>query len=159
MFTLTTMTSRLALGASLSVALLVAAPRAQAALGEPLESVQADRAALRAVDRGSEVRRSYSVHELRAGGTVIREYAGPSGTVFGIAWKGLAHPDLTQLLGKYAPEYQDARRKAHRQAGRRHQRLETDHLVVETWGQMRNLQGRAYDPSLLPPGVAPDEIT
>lgn len=147
------------MGAALSFALVVAAPRAEAALGEPLGSVQADRAALRAVDRGTTVHRGYSVHELRAGGTVIRQYAGPSGIVFGIAWKGLAHPDLTQLLGKYAGEYQDARRKAYRQSGRRHRRLEADHLVVETWGQMRNLQGRAYDPSLLPPGVAPDDLT
>ena len=33
-----------------------------------------------------------------------------------------------------------------------------DRVVVEKWGHMRNLQGRAYAPALLPPGVSSDEI-
>jgi len=36
--------------------------------------------------------------------------------------------------------------------------VRTDRVVVEKWGNMRNLQGRAYAPALIPPGVSIDEI-
>jgi hypothetical protein len=47
---------------------------------------------------------------------------------------------------------------AHRQPGRRHVTVKTDSVVVEKWGHMRNLQGRAYAPALIPKGVNVDEI-
>jgi hypothetical protein len=46
----------------------------------------------------------------------------------------------------------------HRQPGRRHVTVKTDGVVVEKWGHMRNLQGRAYAPALIPQGVSVDEI-
>lgn len=153
------MTATHHLGAALSLALLAVAPRAQAALGEPASSVPSDRAALRAVDRGTTVRKGYSVQELQVGPTRVREFVSPSGVVFAVAWKGLTHPDLGVLLGRYAAEYQAGRREGRAPAGRRHQRTETAHAVVETWGHMRDLQGRAYVPALLPPGVAPDDLS
>ena len=88
----------------------------------------------------------------------MREYVSPSGVVFGIAWSGLVPPDLTQLLGSYAPEYQEALQQTPRQKGSRHLRVETPGVIVEKWGHMRNLQGRAYAPALIPPGVSVDEI-
>jgi hypothetical protein len=90
--------------------------------------------------------------------TVVREYVSTSGVVFGIAWNGLIHPNLTQLLGSYAGEYQEALLQTPRIKGSRHLQVKTSGVVVEKWGHMRNLQGRAYVPSLIPPGVRVDEI-
>jgi len=42
--------------------------------------------------------------------------------------------------------------------GRRHVQVKTDGVVVEKWGHMRNMQGRAYAPALIPKGVNVDEI-
>jgi hypothetical protein len=36
--------------------------------------------------------------------------------------------------------------------------LKANNVVVEKWGHMRNLQGRAYAPALMPQGVSVDEI-
>ena len=139
--------------------LLAIAQQAQAALGESADSVELDRKALSAVKHATTVRNSYSIHEFALDGTVVREYLSPSGIVFAIAWNGLTYPDLTPLLGSYAGEYQAAQRQTPRRSGhRRYQTVKTDRIVVEKLGHMRNLQGRAYAPALIPPGVSIDEI-
>jgi len=141
-----------------TLAMVSVAQRAGAVLGESADSVESDRKALLAVRGGSTVRDGYTVHELRSSTTVAREYVSLSGTVFGIAWNGLTHPDLTKLLGTYAGEYRAALRQTPHRHGQRTSRVLADRVVVETWGHIRNLQGRAYAPYLLPPGVSIDEI-
>ncbi len=141
------------------VSMSVPLQRTEAGLGESADSVISDEKALSAVKRATEVRQAYSIHEFTSGGTNIREYVSPSGIVFGIAWNGLAHPDLSNLLGAYAGEYEAALGEAPRKRGlQRREILQTDSVVVEKWGHMRHLQGRAYAPALLPPGVSADEI-
>ena len=143
----------------LSAALLAIAQPTQAALGESVDSVASDQKSLSAVKRATTVRNGYTVHEFALDGTVVREYVSSSGIVFGIAWNGLTYPDLTPLLGSYAGEYQAALRQTPRRPGyRRYQIVKTDRIVVEKWGHMRNLKGRAYAPGLIPPGVSIDEI-
>ena len=143
----------------LSVAILAAAQRAQGGLGESADSIASDRKALSAAKRATTTYNAYTVHEIASDATTVREYVSPSGIVFGIAWNGLAYPDLTPLLGPYASEYQEALQQTPRQPGlRRHHAVRTDRVVVEKWGNMRNLQGRAYAPALIPPGVSIDEI-
>ena len=143
----------------LSMALLAITQQTRATLGESADSVTTDQNALSALKSATTVRHGYGVHEFTLDGTVIREYVSPSGIVFGIAWNGLTHPDLTPLLGSYAGEYEATLREAPRRPGlTRHGVLRTDRLVVEKWGHMRNLQGRAYAPALIPPGVSSDEI-
>jgi hypothetical protein len=143
----------------LSMAALAVAEQAQATLGESADSVASDRKALSAVQRATTAHNGYTVHEFASDATVLREYVSPSGIVFGIAWNGLTYPDLTPLLGSYASEYQAALRQTPRRPGlRRYQTVETDRIVVQKWGHMRNLQGRAYAPALIPPGVSIDEI-
>ena len=134
------------------------AQQVQAALGESVDSIASDQKALSAVRRTAKTSTGYTVHEIRSETMTIREYVSPSGVVFGIAWNGLTHPDLTPLLGSYSSEYQKAMIHARRQPGRRHVQLKTDGVVVEKWGHMRNLQGRTYAPALIPPGVSIDEI-
>ena len=148
----------LLVGVWLTVGVIAVSPEARAALGEPAESISADCKALSAARRGVTARTEYTVQEVVSDANVVREYLTPSGIVFAIAWNGLSHPDLTPLLGSYVAEYRQALRKTPRTPGRRHFRVRADRVVVEKWGHMRNLQGRAYDPALIPPGVSIDEI-
>ena len=141
-----------------SAAILAIAQRALATLGESIDSITKDSKALSAVRRSAKVVDGYTVHEVESDATSVREYASPAGVVFGIAWNGLIHPDLSPLLGSYAHDYREGLRKTPRQPGRRRHQVKTERVVVEKWGHMRNLQGRAYAPSLIPPGVSIDEI-
>ena len=122
------------------------------------DSVVSDETALVAKKVSKTVRNGYTVQELRSDSVTVREYIAPTGVVFAIAWNGLIHPDLTPLLGSYADEYETAMRHASREPGRRHRQVETNRVVVEKWGHMRNLQGRAYVPALIPSGMSVDEI-
>jgi len=147
------------LGFGLVAAVLAAAQQAQAVLGESVESVTTDQKTLSAARGATTVVHSgYTVQEVKSDATTVREYVSSSGIVFGIAWNGRTPPDLTPLLGSYAGEYQEALRKTPRHPGRRHLQVKTDRVVVEKWGHMRKLQGRAYVPALIPSGVSLDEI-
>ncbi|WP_236026098.1 DUF2844 domain-containing protein [Geomonas azotofigens] len=133
---------------------------ARATLGEPAESITRDTRNFSGVLLKSATRARYRVQSIASGttATTVREYVGPSGVVFAVAWNGLVHPDLQVLLGNYHHDYRKALSHAVRLPGRRGAKVTTDRLVVETWGHMRNLQGRAYLPELLPEGVSLDEI-
>ncbi|HTP51202.1 MAG TPA: DUF2844 domain-containing protein [Anaeromyxobacteraceae bacterium] len=146
----------LALGLVLSVA--AAALPAVAALGEPVASVASDTKALAATRRADTARQGYTVHELATGGSVVREFSSPAGVVFGIAWQGIAEPDLTPLLGSYLTEYRASLAETPPARGRRSQQVIGAHVVVERWGHMRNIRGRAYVPALLPSGVTAHDI-
>jgi hypothetical protein len=152
------MFSRLLLGLSLALTVFADAQQVQATLGESADSVASDQKSLSAIWGATTISPGYTVHEVRTETMTVREYVSPSGVVFGIAWNGLTHPDLTPLLGSYSSEYQKAMSHAKRQPGRRHVQVKTDGVVVEKWGHMRNLQGRAYVPALIPQGVSVNEI-
>jgi len=157
----TTMKTRrypLLFGLVLLLVLFAASHQVQAALGESVDSVESDREALSAVRGAITVHTGYTVHQVDSDSTSVREYVSPSGIVFAIAWNGLVHPDLTQLLGTYAGEYERDLEQAPREPGRRSLLVKTNEVVVEKWGHMRNLRGRAYIPTLIPSGVSVDEI-
>lgn len=145
-------------GCMVLVAALASSQWAHAVLGESADTITADRKALQAVHRATTPHDGYTVEEVVSDATAVREYVSPSGVVFGIAWNGYVHPDLAQLLGSYRGEYSAARQKAAGLIGRTRQQLVTDNIVVEMWGHMRDLQGRAYVPSLVPACVSVDEI-
>jgi hypothetical protein len=148
----------LLIGFGLAAAFLTSSGRVEATLGEMEASVVPDRTALMAKRVSKTVRTGYTVQELRSDSVTVREYIAPTGIVFAIAWNGLIHPDLRPLLGSYAGEYETAMRHAPREPGRRHRHVEAKRVIVEKWGHMRNLQGRAYVPALIPSGVSVDEI-
>ena len=99
----------------------------------------------------------YTVHEITGDdGTLIREYVTPAGKVFGVSWSGPTIPDLTQLLGTYNAEFQNA---LHSKRGPRNvAMLRNPDLVVESTGHTRNFNGRAYLNSMLPSGVTQDIV-
>jgi len=131
---------------------------ASATLGESADSATTDRKALSAVRSTTKVATGYTVQVIESDSITIREYISPNDIVFAVAWTGLINPDLTQLLGSYADEYHQAVKKIPRKPGRRFNQVKTSRLVVEKWGHMRNLQGRAFVPNLIPPGVSVDDI-
>lgn len=148
------------LSAALGLGMAMFAPLQQAAavLGESIDSIESDRRVLSAVRGATMVSDGYTVHEVGSGTTAVREYVSSSGIVFAIAWNGLTHPDLTLLLGTYAGEYENALERTPRKRGQKALRVQADRVIVEKWGRMRNLQGRAYAPHLFPPGVSIDAI-
>ncbi len=149
---------RLLLCLAFSLASLSMVRPGDATLGGSADSVESDRRALAADRGGTTAQNGYTVQEINYGGTTVREYISSSGIVFAVAWNGLRHPDLTALLGSYADEYRRTLQNTPRQPGVRHLSVKTDGVVVEKWGHVRDLRGRAYAPDLVPPGVTIDEI-
>lgn len=142
------------------VGMLVLIDDARATLGEGSSSVESDRAALMGKRKSPSLYANYRVEELAVSGAEVREYiSNDSGIVFGIAWSGHAHPDLTFLLGAHLQEYKQTAHQNPRVLGQRsHRTIAGQNLVVATWGHMRALGGQAYLPALLPEGVSANEI-
>lgn len=148
--------NRVAARLLLAAAAAAAAPVALAALGEPASSVAADEARLAASRRQRTARGTHHVEHLSSEARTVREYVSPAGIVFAVCWDGVTPPDLS-ILGAWA----DPVRRAVAEQGAprsRARRVETGGAVVETWGHMRAVRGRAYVPALVPPGVTLDEI-
>ena len=100
----------------------------------------------------------YTVHELVSGTLTLREYVSPAGVVFGMAWDGLLSPNLRYLLGSYYGQYKEVTKEMSRVHGKKSMLIQASGVVVEKWGHMRSMHGRAYAPALLPAGVSPREI-
>jgi hypothetical protein len=129
---------------------------ASAALGADAASIGIDRVKAKASVR---IRSGtlYTVHDLTTpSGTVVHEYLNANGKVFGVAWSGPAMPDLRQLLGDHFDTYAGASKSGRR--GHSHRSLAHGDLVVQSAGRLRAFSGKAYLQSLIPNGVAPDEI-
>jgi hypothetical protein len=106
------------------------------------------------------VHAAFSVKEIVSNSVPVREYLNRDGTVFGMAWKGRNHPDFASILGTYYAEYQELNARhdsgPRMRGGRRN--LQGSHLIVEKFGHMGALKGRAYIPALIPAGVSTNEI-
>ena len=136
--------------------LIVCCAPAWAALGQPAESVESDRRALQGQIRSS-VLQGYTLHEItRADGTVVREFVSPAGIVFGVSWDGPALPNLSQLLGAYFAQFQQAARAGVRRRGP--VSVHTKTLVIESGGHMRSFHGRAYLSSHLPDNMTQEVV-
>lgn len=150
--------SRIVIATALCSIWLLAPTLSHATLGEKADSIGRDRKALSAAKRSTMSQSRYTVHEMGSEANVVREYVSPAGFVFGVAWRGLVPPDLCVLLGSYDRDYRQAKLLKARKHGQRRMRVQGERVVVETWGHMKDLQGRAYDPALIPEGVSADEI-
>lgn len=149
---------RLQWAGAILLTLALASP-AFATLGGDLSSVEADRAQMKGTANITEID-GYTVHEIKAPtGTIVREYVSSEGRVFGIAWQGPFIPDMHQLLGTYFQQY-SAGVNAHHEAGpgRRPLLIQQPGFVLQNNGHMRSYYGKAYDPGLLPQGIAASAI-
>ena len=131
-----------------------------ASLGGTVSTVEADRVRMKSALVGIDQRGPYTVHSLQSPtGTTIREYYGPNGIVFGVAWQGPWQPDLRQLFGDYFERYQTGVQRARRaRATRGHVAIDDGTLVVKIGGHLRAIAGVAFVPQLLPAGVDPGVI-
>lgn len=139
------------------LSLLSAACPSRAGLGDTEASVHNDRDRMQG-QLHSEDRPRYRLYSITAPtGTEVREFVGPGGKVFGIAWEGRFHPDLQQLLG---PHFRQAQEMVGQQPRVRGApvRIETPDLVIYESGHMRSFHGRAWLPRLVPPGVSHGDI-
>jgi len=154
------MKHRLALEMAVAFSLIVIIdlPRAWAVLGEPASSVETDRVALAGQFRMIPAQ-LYTTQEITTSELALREYVSGD-TVFAVAWRGSRPPNLVSLLGSYFQEYQEASTAAPSNGFRRRGmiRIQGSHVVVETGGHPGDVRGRAYIPSLLPPGVTKEMI-
>lgn len=129
-----------------------------AALGGDVSSVRNDQAHINASLRTTQMS-AYSLHELRAtSGTVVREFASPSGRVFAVSWQGPSHPDLRQLLGPFFENFRQALKAQNRRPVGGPVFVQQDGLVVEIAGHMRSIRGRAYLLDQLPAGVRTEDL-
>lgn len=129
------------------------------ALGGPASSVETDSKTFATMKHSAVKSNNYTVHELTYDAGIIKEYVSSDNVVFAVSWQGISYPDLSQLLGTYLNEYRTTSQQKRRIKGNRHSsQVVSGDLIVEKWGHMRNHQGRAYVPSLLPSGVTADAI-
>jgi len=127
-----------------------------AALGENESTIAADQARMNATRRVTRTA-NYAVHEMQTpAGHVIREFASPTGTVFGVTWQGPSKPDLKQLLGTHFDELQPTAKAGVIRRGPIV--IHQPNLVFEMSGHMRAFAGRAYIPQLVPEEVQADAI-
>lgn len=139
-----------------AMACLPVSHAANATLGGAAESVERDSVHMKALTR-SEAAPGYTVHTMTApSGTAIREYAATGGKVFALTWSGPAMPDLRQLMGNYFSTY--AADPVPRRNGHAHRQVNRPELVVRSSGHQRAFSGKAYVPSMVPPGVAIDDL-
>jgi hypothetical protein len=101
---------------------------------------------------------NYTVSETTLdSGTVVREYAAASGTVFAVSWNGPFVPDLRTLLGSHFDTMaRQAAKTPH--AGHSQFTLNQSDVVIESGGHMRAYMGRAWIPDQLPAGFASADI-
>ena len=140
------------------VALTCGAARGRASLGGRYVTVEADRAhmggAVRSTSAGT-----HMVHALTSisQGTV-REFTRPDGTVFAVAWRGPARPDLRQILGVSFDTFQSSIVVSGRRRLRGPLAMRSDGLVVHSAGHPGAFWGFAYLPQALPPGFDVDAL-
>jgi hypothetical protein len=139
---------------ALFLALLLGSAPAWASLGDSVASVHSDSARMRG-EVSTAAMEGYTIHLIDSpDGTQIREYVSPSGLVFGVAWQGPFMPNLSQLLGTYFAQFQQAAASSPARR-RRALAVHTGALVVESGGHMRGFHGRAYLTTLMPANLSP----
>ena len=143
------------LACTAAVLALAAAP-AHAGLGESVDSIARDHAALRGASLHVTPAANWDLHEITtAQGTRVREYSSKSGTVFAVTWRGRM-PDLHVLLASHYAEYQAATEA--RPANRRVLSIATPGLVMDAMKLPRGFTGSAHVPGLLPAGTSAQDL-
>lgn len=127
---------------------------AHAVLGEPVASVHVDQMRLHGARRQSLGLR-YQVHDItQADGSVLRQFATPSGVVFAVSWRSHLKPNLSSLLGVHYENYARATRAAAPGRGfTRRNAIQAGDLVVTESQHLGFFSGQAFVRHLVPEGV------
>lgn len=139
---------------------LVSSGRAQAELGGPLSTVQADGARMGARMNSVEMGRLTRHTLTRANGGTVHELTNASGQVFAVTWSGPGKPDLRALLGRYFATFQAASAASGRAMRylRRPPQVNQPDIQIQTAGHMGWFRGVAFVPSLAPAGFSPGDL-
>jgi hypothetical protein len=128
-----------------------------ASLGEPVNSVAGDHAAMHGTALTITPMAGYDRHEITtAEGTQVHEYATPEGSVFAVAWSGAVLPDLKSLLASHYAEYASAARE-HRSSHHVFT-MKSDGLELRLERLPRGFAGTASVPALVPAGVRVEDL-
>lgn len=89
---------------------------------------------------------------MQAHGYKVKEFINAGNEVFAISWRGLSHPDLKILLGKYHADIHSAEAKIHK--GRRYVRhpVKSSYVTLIRGGHQGDIRGRAILNAKVPPG-------
>jgi hypothetical protein len=149
----------LALAPALLLVGLVLSPIADAGLGEAVDSVQRDHAALRGTTLAVTPTQAYDLHEITtAEGTRVREYVSRAGTVFAVTWSGPSLPSLKVVLGPHYDEYAAAAAAPEHTRNHKVFTMATTGLVLHIRKLPRGFTGSAHVPALIPPGATAQDI-
>jgi hypothetical protein len=140
--------------------LALAVSPAWAVLGGDLASVQADQARMRASRVMSSAAPASSVHDIRLpDGSSMRQFVNAKGIVYAVAWSTRLKPDFTQMLGRYAAEFDAGVAARLRTPGlQRSAIVDRGDLVVQSAGRPGAFIGKAWLKSQLPAGESADAI-
>ncbi len=143
-----------------ALVLLLAATPAWAVLGGGVAEVQGEQLRLRATRAVANAFQAGAVHELRlADGSSIRQFINTQGIVYAVAWSTRVKPDFTQLLGRYAADFDAGAAMALRTPGiKRSAFVDRGDLVVQSGGRQGAFVGKAWLKSQLPAGTHADAI-
>lgn len=137
------------------------AQEAGAVLGEPMGQGPGPAAASPVQRRALAMSPGVHVHErMRPDGSSVREFTGPDGIVFAVAWRTRLKPDLHELLGRYRADYAEAAARAMQEHPglRRSVALRQGDLLVQSHGHLDAFAGRAVLLSRVPASLPVDEI-
>jgi hypothetical protein len=142
----------------LGVALLWVSPHALAVLGGSASNIARDgtitsssAAALAALSGANSNRGVILQTIITVEGVTVNEFVAQD-HIFAVSWGGQVMPDLSLLLGPNFPAFQQAVQNRPRLGRNAPLVVETQDLVVHSYGHMRAFKGVAYIPSLVPPG-------
>lgn len=133
-----------------------------AALGERIFTVSGQSKAqvsnLKITQKNSSVGTPYSVQESEEGGIKMKQFVSSDGVVFAVAWKGIAPPDFNDILGKYYSDYSAETQSVLRPRNRKKLNVKSQDFVFRNSSLGGSFRGLAYVPSLLPAGLAVEDL-
>jgi hypothetical protein len=144
--------------AAFFMSLVITSPLAMAELGGKADTIENVRQSLGLREPVVRQASSYAVHQMVNDGLKVWEFVGTDGTVFAVAWQGVAHPDLTKILGDYFEDFSNAVRLSSRNPGHRGKILTGNNVVVHKWKALRLARGLAYLPAAMPAGVTVNDL-
>jgi hypothetical protein len=143
---------------SLTFVLVIFSSISFASLGQNMSSIQVDARGIRAKIKKLSSQKLFQVYLMTCEMNEIRQYVDHQGVVFAVTWRGLNHPDLSNLLGDFFKDYSAADAEVSGSRAQSVKRISTEQFVVEKSGHMGALRGKAYLPSSVPAGVRIDSL-